>query len=491
MSDSSIRILICSHDQRGMGRASRALAIAARLAATYPACTILLATDLPIIGRFKLPHNVDSVRLPALPAVRRQRRTHALDLTHENAVAIRRRILRSVARTFRPNVVIIERDPCAHAEEIVPLLTVLRAEAPDTRVVWALPDVVGEPRWVSRQWKLFDVCDTLDALCDEVWIHGERSLFDQAEHYGFTNGFAAKLVYTGYLSPFYVGTTPLAAAATPAPARGRGRPRVLLTAGGGALGYPLVDGYLRFLEKHGSRPPFETVLVSGPMMPGPQRDEIGARAQRLPGVVLHRFSKRLPEYLRAADVVVSNGGYNIHCASMSFRKPAVIAPSHAPPNERLQRARVFAPLGVAFVPPGEVDPDRLGAQLLEIVERRPNGNGHAGVNGHVHGNGNGHANGHSNGHGYTNGNGHANGNGSAHGDDHDHDPAEAADANGAVADGDWAVPIPLHGLRRIAERVGALARGRRPARRAGSRTTSLSSPRSDHPPARGAHRRLQ
>ena len=61
-----LKLLIWSHDHSGLGYTARALAMAAYLTERFKDCSVILVTDLPIIGRFRFPSNVDYVRLPGL-----------------------------------------------------------------------------------------------------------------------------------------------------------------------------------------------------------------------------------------------------------------------------------------------------------------------------------------------------------------------------------------------------------------------------------------
>jgi predicted glycosyltransferase len=356
---------MCTHDSRGLGHTSRTLAIASRLALDVPDCSILVVTDLPIIGRFKFPQNVDFVRLPGVAEPGRDRsRISGLNIARESTLKLRRRIVRSVVKSFEPDLVIVERDPGQLTNEMRDILEYVREQLPETRIVWGLPDVAGEPEAVVRDWKREGVLDLFDEVCDEIWIHGHRDLFDQETHYGLPEAVARKTVYTGYLRPHTNGASRVAAEL----AEGGKRPLVFLTGGGGANGYPLLDGYFRFLEKMNGRIPIQSVIVSGPMMHSDHKNEFIERAERLPHLAFHRFSKHLLDYLRHARLVVFTGGYNTHCANLAFRKKAIVSPAPSPSNERLHRARVFGELGVVdLLDPEELTPQRLGDMVMDSI----------------------------------------------------------------------------------------------------------------------------
>jgi predicted glycosyltransferase len=328
---------MCSYDQRGLGRTARTLDIATALTARFPDCAILVLSNLSIVGRFRAPQGVDVVRTPSIgPAGGSEGGRVAIE--RERALQIRRMLAERTVETFHPDLVVIDRDPTHLPAEMEGVLSFVREKFPKTRVVWALPDMVGSPRVVGPRWSAEGVCQTLDRFCDEVWVYGVRGVFDQVREYQFPAGLAEKVHYTGYLRspsvpPHRVPNDLLRAHPD--------RPLVLVTAGGGASGYPLISNYLDFLERVNGDATFQSVVISGPMMPARWNAELSERARRLPHVIFHRFSKQVLQYLRHSQLAITRGGYNTQCANLTYRKPAILVPDEEPPHEHLLRADVF------------------------------------------------------------------------------------------------------------------------------------------------------
>jgi predicted glycosyltransferase len=342
------------------------LDVASALTGQLPHCSILVLSNLSILGRFRAPQHVDCIRLPGIgPAMRAAPGAAEPALDVERTLRIRRAIATSTAESFRPDLVVIDRDPAHLPAEMRDVLTFVRAKLPRTRIVWALPDVVGEPRVVSQEWAREGVFDTLDRLCDEVWVYGVKAVFDQAREYKFPRTIAEKIRYTGYLRspavpPHRVPNDLLRAHPE--------RPLVLVTAGGGASGYPLISNYMDFLEQANGSARFQSVVIAGPMMPSRLHVELSERARRLPHVIFHRFSKHVLQYVRHSQLTISRGGYNTLCAQLTYRKPSIVVPDVAPPHEHLLRARVFDRLRwCGLVRPGELSPDRLGGWVTAAL----------------------------------------------------------------------------------------------------------------------------
>jgi len=357
---------MCCYDQRGLGRTARTLDIASSLASRFSNCSILVLSNLSIVGRFRTPLGVDVVRVPSIgPSAAAEGGVRRAALERECAIAIRRTLAERVIESFQPDLVVIDRDPTHLPSEIQPVLSFVREKLPRTRVVWALPDVVGSPGVVSPRWSADGIYQSLDELCDEIWVYGVRGVFDQAREYRFPPALAEKVHHTGYLrSP----TVPPHRIPNDLLRAHPDRPLVLVTAGGGASGYPLISTYLDFLEHVNGSAPFQSVVISGPMMPARWNAELSERARKLPHLIFHRFSKHVLQYLRHSQLAISRGGYNTLCANLTYRKPSILVPDEAPPHEHMIRADVFDRLRwCGIVRPGELSPTRLGESVMSAL----------------------------------------------------------------------------------------------------------------------------
>ena len=177
---------------------------------------------------------------------------------------------------------------------------------------------------------------------------------------------AAKVSFCGYLQP----PPPVRRAAVIRSELGVGHRRLaVVTVGGGADGADVLRTYLTMLRHH---PPTELVsyIVTGPLLPDAERAEIHAMASGLADVTLTPFSPDLVSHLHAADLIITMGGYNALCETVSAGKRAVVVPRAPGPEEQLIRARRFARHGlVTMVPPSELSPERLSRVMREELAR--------------------------------------------------------------------------------------------------------------------------
>jgi predicted glycosyltransferase len=355
----AVRILMYSS---GMGSACCTLTIATHLSEAFPGASFLVLTDLAVFGRLRLPPNLDYVHVPRLPELDAPAAERQFD-SSEAAADLRRRVALATFASFDPHMVIVDRFPLGAGGELAGALQALRGSRPRVRLVAGLWDVPGAPGDVGRAWADDGIVAGLSSLYDEVWVYGTPDLFDPVREFGLPAAVARKVVYTGYLRHRVAGESPreklLAHGLDP------DLPLVLVTLGGGRGGFPLADGYLRFLESAGGAGAFQSHVVCGPLLSDAEKDDLEARAARLHRVSVDRFHKDLSPYFQAASVVVSTSGFNTWCQILSFEKRAVLVPRADGGSDQRVRAEALAGRGlVEMLAPHELTPERLGEKVL-------------------------------------------------------------------------------------------------------------------------------
>jgi predicted glycosyltransferase len=147
---------------------------------------------------------------------------------------------------------------------------------------------------------------------------------------------------------------------------------VLVTAGGGGDGYTVLRAYLDALR---SDPPaaarFDSLLVTGPLMPREERDELEALVPRGLPVRLVEFVEDGMIAVASADAVVSMGGYNSIAEIMSAGRPALVVPRVEPRREQLIRAERLSRRGLLrLLHPAELSPRRLLDEVKGLLDGR-------------------------------------------------------------------------------------------------------------------------
>jgi predicted glycosyltransferase len=324
------RVLFYCHDSYGLGHVRRTLTLSRCLGERQPAAAQLLVTGSPLAHRLVPEDDVDYVKLP------------------------------SVLHT-----------PAGMNGEMVAPLRSLRESRPHTRLVLGLRDVVDDAARVRESWARDGVYQLLDDLYDRILVYGEQSVYDVARAYALSAHVRQKTRYVGYLGRS--ATRP--AEAVRAELALRTETLVLITAGGGGDGYPVLRTYIDALrDEPRTAARFDSLLVTGPLMPPEEREHLARLVPRHLPVRLVDFVEDGMSTMATADAVVSMGGYNSVSEIMSSARPAVIVPRVEPRREQLIRAERLSRRGlVRLLHPAELTPRRLLNEVRTLLSgrRRP------------------------------------------------------------------------------------------------------------------------
>lgn len=356
MEPKSYNILMYSHDTYGLGHIRRTMAIARNL--VRPGVNILIVTGSPIAGRYTMPAGVDFVRMPGM--IKKTNTIyvpHSIKVDPKIAITIRKNIILSTAKAFKPDLFVVDKVPSGLKNEVLPTLKWIKKNLPCTRSILGLRDILDDADSTRADWKKKKFPEILRDLYSEIWIYGEQALYDPIKEYDFPDDIAEKTVFTGYI-PRKV----------PKQRKSRRKHKqVVVTIGGGGDGYTILDNYLQMLESNG-RVDFKTLMVTGPFLDPKRLDELADRARALK-VQIKPFVKNLEKRMAASDLVVTMGGYNTLCEILSLKKPALVIPRDNPRQEQLLRARVFQGRGLCdFIQWSEVTPDLLRKKVSTLLD---------------------------------------------------------------------------------------------------------------------------
>lgn len=370
-----IKFLMYSHDGYGLGHFYRLLKLSAFLQAEVRDLSILLLAECRISG-LRLPPRVDYVKFPGVLAMRDIKKAKSLPLSFDEVIEIRKQIIFATALAYQPHLFLVDFLPTGVANELLPSLLALKRGSSKTKLIYGLRDIIGD-KDVLSWWLTEDMKTALEELYDEIWVYGCKALYDPVKEYQLPNSIAKKVRYCGYL-----GIEPTT------------RPReelrrilgietekfVLVTVGYGWDGFPVLDTYLNALELLPEDVSFTSLLITGPGLPPEQRDYLRRRCHQITSnrrdrrqrINLLEFSVRLLDYMAAADVVVTRGGYNTVCEILSLEKQAVIVPRTYPNQEQLIRASLFDRLGlIRMLHPDHLSPETMAQAILAAFHASP------------------------------------------------------------------------------------------------------------------------
>jgi predicted glycosyltransferase len=144
---------------------------------------------------------------------------------------------------------------------------------------------------------------------------------------------------------------------------------VLVTAGGGHDGYPMMQACMDAFQFLGKELPFEVIFVAGPLMEHGLKKSLRRQGAELNIRVLSHVHESLG-YLEAADLVITMAGYNSICEILSLKKKALVIPREGPRAEQKMRSRMFADRGLIDVLyPKELSPAKVAARVVANLEQ--------------------------------------------------------------------------------------------------------------------------
>ncbi|MDE2396335.1 MAG: hypothetical protein KGM91_12935 [Burkholderiales bacterium] len=343
------KVCIYSHDTFGLGHLRRNLAIADQLLRSENPFEVWLLTGSPVIRQLPLPAGLHVQPLPPVVKTGAERyAARAPGQVFGLTKGYREALIMKLVGEQCPDVFLVDHAPAGMNGELLSTLALIRNELPRTRTVLGLRDILDSPESVRRTWQEQDIPALIEHAYDDLFVYGSERLHDVVSAYGLSAKLAQRVKYCGYV----VGPArfeQLRAAANGKVCwdrqRSGSRPVVLVTAGGGGDGHFLMDAYLQGVCK-GAANDFYSVIVTGPLMPGPESEALQAAAAGRDDVEIVAFATEPMPSIRAADLVVSMAGYNTCVELLAARKKAILVPRSVPRQEQKLRADLLAGLGL-------------------------------------------------------------------------------------------------------------------------------------------------
>ncbi len=362
--DSRLRLALYSHDTQGLGHIRRNSLVAAALVAARPDTDVLLLTGAPEAAVLPLPPHTDVVTLPTL---RKHRdggySPRVLSTSLPELIEIREAILEAALCSFAPHLLIADKVPRGVRGELDRPLRRVRSEH-GTSAVLGIRDILDAAATTRREWQLSRADEAVAELYDEVWVYGDRRVFDAPAEYRWPYSTTRKSWFTGYLAR---GRADL----FPAPRRADrvqnvSGPYVLGLVGGGQDGSELAHAFAT-----ATFPPGHTgVLVTGPYLHRSVLTELDAVARSRGDLRVLAFVPDLLPWVEAASAAVSMGGYNSVCELLAAGCPVLVVPRTVPRVEQRIRARRLASFGLVDVLDGsDLSPARISDWLTAAIER--------------------------------------------------------------------------------------------------------------------------
>ncbi|MEN3330167.1 MAG: hypothetical protein V7638_4974 [Acidobacteriota bacterium] len=342
-----------------MGHLVRSLALAERLGRKF---RVMLLNGGRLPAGIVVPSNIQFVNLPPLGMDEaNQLVSHDKRISVERALDRRKKMIRVTFDNLRPVVVLVELFPFGRkkfANEILPLLKAARDKETRALVVCSLRDIL-----VSRESDR-EFNDRAAAWANEffdvVLIHSDPSFARFEESFHSNVPLQVPIKYTGFVVPASGPTVP----------QGSKRKRIVVSAGGGIAGEPLLRTAIEALDH--LQDDVEMKVIAGPFLSDESWRALRSLAQGRNKLRVVRQVSDLCGELCVASVSISQAGYNTCLDVLRAKVPAILVP-FAKENEDEQRKRALRlqDLGaVRVLEQNELTPARLAAEIRESMKSK-------------------------------------------------------------------------------------------------------------------------
>jgi predicted glycosyltransferase len=251
----------------------------------------------------------------------------------------------------KPDVVITEMYPFGRRNfrfELAPLLEAARARARPPLIACSVRDILVTKQKAGRA---EEMAEAARRFYDLVLVHSDPKLIPFDATFARAADIRDLIRYTGYVTE----AKPNIANAD------RSDGEILISAGGGAVGWPLLQAAVeaRALSTERARP---WRLITGGNLPQAEFDRLQSAAD---GFIVERFRTDFKDLLARCRVSVSQGGYNTVLEILASRTPAVIVPfAEGAESEQTDRARLLAEKHLLrLLPAPELDAKRLAVEI--------------------------------------------------------------------------------------------------------------------------------
>jgi predicted glycosyltransferase len=355
-------LFYCQHSL-GMGHLVRALELATALAREF-AVVFLSGGRFPV--GIDVPQEVTIVDLPPLG----MDAASQLISLHERysvdaAKALRQWRIMDTFKALRPAAILIELFPFGRkkfADEIIPLLEAARAmSGVRPRVFCSLRDILVGGR---RDQQLHDdrAARTANTYFDAVLVHADAAFVRLEETFQPSIPLEVPVHYTGFVT----------SVRRPAAIELREQ-CVLISAGGGMVGAPLLRAAAEAQRRLGRDAPLPMRIVAGPFLPDEEWRALCRTASAAAGIEVIRTLPKLGGMFSRVTASISQCGYNTAMEILASGVPALVVPfSQGYEDEQMSRARRLARLGlVRVLEPSRLTPSTLAEALSELCRFRP------------------------------------------------------------------------------------------------------------------------
>jgi predicted glycosyltransferase len=336
------KIFLYSHDTFGLGHIRRSLKIANALKGA--GVQTLIANACSKASSFKISNGIDFLNLPGYQKMPNGSYIpRKLDMTLEDLIKLRSDIFFTTIKSYRPDVILIDKEPLGVGRELEDSLKYVREHLPETKVICGFRDILDSKEQVATEWGAKGIKEALEKYYDLVLVYGQKDFFDFEKEYSIGDELRKKIIYTGYIHPLEkedIGDEALEEKELAKLVCKSSRPLVTLTLGGGGDGWEFFDKFVDYVSKQ-TRKDTDYFILSGPYIEPKLFELAQSKLEGISGVHLVSFLSNTRWLFERSDVIFSMGGYNTLTELASLGKKVYVWPRTQPRLEQSIRASIF------------------------------------------------------------------------------------------------------------------------------------------------------
>ena len=314
-----------------------------------------------------LPDNIREIRLPGLMMDRNFKKIFSTnqEKSVEQIKKDRQKLIFDLFAKEAPDLFIVELFPFGRKGfrfELDPILKWVRNRGLHRcKVICSLRDILVEKEDAAKYEKR--VVDSLNRYFDALLIHADHDFIQLDETFSRTGDISVPLTYTGFVTP-----------KPPPGARSRLRKKlgvereevlVVVSAGGGNVGAPLLEAVINAVEHMDSKESLYLYVFTGPYMKKSAFDGFKKLAGKR--IKIDRFTPDFLSYLAAADLSVSMAGYNTCMNILAAQVPSLVWPFSQNREQRMRAERLSELKAMKVLEDKDLEPNRLASLMDNLL----------------------------------------------------------------------------------------------------------------------------
>ncbi len=353
----------------GMGHLVRSVEILRSLVKDFKVCFVKAGTE---VEGLEIPSAVEVVTLPLLLSENRQLKVADSSQNLEEVKESRKSLLLKVFEEFKPDCLMTEGYPFKKYQfefESIPLLERVQSRGRSTKVVCSLRDIVMAQPYQDRAEVLEKTCKLLNQYYDMLLVHSDPQFHSLEESFSRVQDINCDIRYTGYVAQSSPESP--AIADEDFSSLNMKEPMILVSVGGGQLGYELLESIVEVSSIFEHILPHKIQVFTGPFLPDDKFLELQKAVGNRTNISIRRYTSHLLQYMEKAVLSISLGGYNTTMNIVRTGVRCMIYPSNKDWEQKV-RAEKLEKLGmVEIIHPHDLKPFKLAAKIIDYLSKEP------------------------------------------------------------------------------------------------------------------------